>query len=703
MWHVDRPNRKRQSLAETMPDSSVETPQVIPLRGGLDLHTPLLELKPGMLRDTKNFECGINGGYSRIGGYERTDGRPNPSDAVFFSFIVNITTTLNVGDVMTGVTSGATGKVIYKDASLSTLIAYTKTTGAFVAGETINVGGVAHATVTTLGANDGTLDFNVRMLNAAADEYRADIGAIPGSGDTRGVLYHNGVLYGFRDNAGATAIAIYKATAGGWTLVPFFQIVSFTAGVTKYAEGATITQGANSATVKRVLTETGNNTTWTGTETGKIIITTPAPGNFAAGAAAGGGACTLSGANAAIAPLPGGAYEFDIETVGSVKRAYGADGVNKGFEFDGTIYAPITTGFVPDTPARVQVNGQRAWLSVDNNLGWSGPGNAFNWSVAGGGGSALAAGTITALKRLPGAQTTFAMAVMNDASTQIMYGVGSTAAPFQLVGYEDSSGAKARSAQRLGHLYVLDNQGVTDVQTSQNFGNFISNALTLRIRSFMQTKRNLCSGSVIVKDKNQYRLFFSDGSGLYMTIANGKVIGAMPVFFPDAVKCATAGETPNSGETSFFGGANGFVYRLDAGTSHDGAAIDWDFTLTFANQGSVRRMKRYRTGTLEIQGDSYAATSVQWYLDYSGTEVAQQLSPDTVPVLLSGINWDSGLSWDSGLFWDGKNIVPATMKIEGSGENIAMRLFGSSDLYKPFSVNSLILTYSLRRKKRTNA
>jgi hypothetical protein len=702
MWHKDRPNRKRQSLAETMPDSSVEPPQFIRLQGGLDLHTPLLQLKPGVLRDAKNFECSINGGYTRIDGYERVDGRPNPSDASFLTMVLNITGSLVVGDVMTGVTSGATGKVVYKDATLS-LVAYTKSTGTFVAAETINVAATPRATVTSLGGSDGTVDFAVRMANAAADDYRADIGAIPGSGDTRGVIYHNSVLYGFRDNAGATAIAIYKATSSGWTLVPFFHIVSFTAGVTKYAEGSTITQGANSATVKRVLTETGNSTTWGGTETGKLIITAPAPGNFAAGAAAGGGACTLSGANAVIAPLVGGSYQFDIETVASTKRVYGCDGVNKCFEFDGTIYAPITTGFTPDIPSTIQVNGNRLWVGVDTNLGDSAVGNPYNWSVAGGAGSFLAAGAVTALKRMPGAQTTFAMAVMNDGGTQIMYGIGSTASPFNLAGYEDSSGAKSRSVQRLGRMYALDNQGITDIQTSQNYGNFESTSLTLNLRSLVQSKRNLCTGSVVIKDKSQYRLYFSDGSALYMTLANGRVIGTTPIQFPDPVKCICAGQIGTSGEVAYFGGANGMVYRTDSGTSFDGANIDWDMTLTFANQGQLRREKRYRTGTLEISGNSYASSSVLWYLDYSGTEVAQQLSPDTMEVLLSGINWDSGFSWDSGLFWDGRSLMPATKKIEGSGENIAMRVYGSSDLYKSFTINSLVLTYSLRRKKRTDA
>ena len=62
---------------------------IIQLRGGLDLVTPTLSLPSGVARDAVNYEVSITGGYSRIAGYERFDGRPNPSDATYTLLTVN--------------------------------------------------------------------------------------------------------------------------------------------------------------------------------------------------------------------------------------------------------------------------------------------------------------------------------------------------------------------------------------------------------------------------------------------------------------------------------------------------------------------------------------------------------------------------------------------------------------------------------------
>mgnify|MGYP000966022289 CR=1 FL=1 len=48
---------------------------LIRLRGGLDQVTPTLSLPPGFVRRSTNFEASITGGYTRIAGYERFDGR----------------------------------------------------------------------------------------------------------------------------------------------------------------------------------------------------------------------------------------------------------------------------------------------------------------------------------------------------------------------------------------------------------------------------------------------------------------------------------------------------------------------------------------------------------------------------------------------------------------------------------------------------
>lgn len=662
----------------------------IPLRGGLDLVTPTLSLKPGYVRDALNFEASVLGGYTRIAGYERTDGRPNPSDATYLTLTANVTGTIAVGNTITGGTSAATGVVIYR---ADTLVVYTKSTGSFQAAENILVSASVQGTVTELGGAESSADFDVRMRGLAADAYRSDILAIPGSGQTRGVVYFDGVLYGFRNNAGGTAIGIYKATSSGWTAVPMLYTVSFTGGSVEPTEGGTITQGANSATCKRVCLESGS---WAGgTAAGRFIITQPAPGNFAAGALTGGGTATLSGAQTQIsAPLPNGNYEFSIGTVGSQRRVYGADGANLGFEFDGEVYAPINNG--PSAPEHVMVHQGHLFLSQGNSVQHSGIGAPFNWTVLGGAGEMLADGDVTVMQRLPGAQDTGAAAIGHDEGIQNLY--GNSLADFKLVTFEDASGAKPRSAQRLGQMFVLDDRGVLSVAATQAFGNFSANTLTLNIRPWLQSRRNLVTGSAVNREKNQYRLFCSDGSALYITIANGKMVGAMPMQFTDAVRCVCQGETPDGAETMFFGSDSGMVYRLDAGTSFDGDAIDFLLERVPANQGSPRQVKRYRRSTFEVQGESYAEFMVSYSFGYGTTERGQQDAETTNSIQLAGVRWDEFV-WDE-FVWDGNSLAPSEVAIDGSGENIVTRIRGSSALFQPFTINSEIITYSPRRRLR---
>lgn len=49
------------------------------LEGGLDLETPALTVRPGRMLACKNHEVDTLGGYTRIEGYERYDGQPEPS------------------------------------------------------------------------------------------------------------------------------------------------------------------------------------------------------------------------------------------------------------------------------------------------------------------------------------------------------------------------------------------------------------------------------------------------------------------------------------------------------------------------------------------------------------------------------------------------------------------------------------------------
>jgi hypothetical protein len=88
---------------------------VVKMVGGWDQLTPTLSLAPGALRDVTNYELSAlpGGGYSRIGGYERVDGRTSPSAASYSVVQVSsFTNTPTVGQTLTGFTSGATGVIV---------------------------------------------------------------------------------------------------------------------------------------------------------------------------------------------------------------------------------------------------------------------------------------------------------------------------------------------------------------------------------------------------------------------------------------------------------------------------------------------------------------------------------------------------------------------------------------------------------------
>lgn len=682
------------------------------LSGGLDLLTPPLQLPPGYVRDALNFEQSVTGGYTRIAGYERMDGRPAPSAAVYAVLTVDLHLhgdvygAIAIGDTITGVTSGATGQVISMTAAGAItadplasywFLAYTKATGTFVVTEGLNVAATLRGSITALGGADAAEDWDATQTNLAADVYRADIAAVPGSGAIRGGVYFNGVNYAWRDNAGATIMEIYKSTAGGWVKVTLLNEVSFTAGSVSPTIGAAITQGANSATVRAITLESGS---WAGgTAAGRFIVTTPAPGNFAAGALTAGGTANLTAIQTAITIPPGGHVQTDIGNFDGTPRVYGCDGVGRGFEFDGTYYVPITTGRSPDTPSNVLVHKDHLFWGFGPILKHSGITTPYTYTALSGGAEYRCDSNITALLRQPGQQSTGAMSISTQTSTDMFY--GTSAANFAKVPFEQSAGARSYGAQTLGGQSVIFGDiGVSSISATQNFGNFVPSSLSMKIRPFTQVRRSLCTGSLVNREKSQYRVFFSDQYGLYMTIVNGRLMGALPVYFANKVSACWRGASPDGTEVSYFGSDNGMVYTLDAGTSHDGADITGLLQFAFNAQGNPNVLKDYRTAQFELQGDGYAAFNVSWEVGYGTPEREQGVVGVPLSAVLSNVRWDQldAYFWDAtGVVWDGRALVPTEIRLAGVGENIGVTIVSISDKYRPYTINSAIIRYINRR------
>ena len=664
----------------------------VDFRGGLDTVTPPLRLKPGVCREVKNVEQLPDGGYVTTGGYEAFDGKPSPSSATFAIIDYVLIDSFAIGNTVTGATSGASGVVIAMNTGELVL---TKVVGAFVSGEALQVSAVTKGT--SLSALHGAQNplLSAQYTHLAAGNYRADIAAVPGSGSVLGVLRMGGVTYAWRNNSGGTAANIYKSSTSGWVLVPLFYELGFTAGSgTAPAEGSTITKTPASAVLKRIVLTSGK---WSdGNAAGKFIIAAPSGGSFSSGAFTGGVTATCSGAEAAIVIPAGGRYTFHIANfTGSVStlRAYGANGVGRGFEFDGTVFVPISTGMANDAPKHVRQHVNHLFFTFGSSLQHSAPGFPYQWSPVVGAGELAMGDEITGLYPQAGSESVGAMIVFTRNRRSVLYGTGVSS--WKLVVFQEEVGALPYTIQDVGFLLLLDDRGFCGITATQAFGNFVSGTLSDRILNVVIGLLPFVTGSCISRDKSQYRLFTSTGDAIYISLLKGQVTGFMLLKHKHSFTCVFSAEEGNS-EAILAGSTDGFVYQLDRGISFNGLPIAWSMELAPNDIGSPRVEKRFYAMMMEVSCSGYAAFTVGYSLGY-GQSTVMQPSTEVIQLYSGATKYDSGSKYDSGLTYDKRDLAPVSMQMTGQAENIALRFSGESAYNRPVKFTAAIINYAQRK------
>lgn len=700
------------ALRRSLPNLGQAKPRPFPVifRGGNDRETPPLAMQPGYLRSSLNYEADINGGYGRVVGYERYSGKTSPSAASASVIDITLTGAISVGDTVTDATSSATAVVIAVPDS--THIVVTKiAVSTFATGHVLNVSGNPQATTTSGAHGASTAKLRAQYKNLAADEYRDDIAAPTGSGSSLGGVRYGNVLYVWRNNAGGTATDIWKSTASGWSQITLYNEISFTVGAVAIpAEGATLTQGGVTATLKRLVLTSG--TFAAGSAAGRMIITNPAGGNFAAGAATltGGVTCTLSAIQTAITLLPSGRYQFVVDNFGgsvATTRIYGSDGVNRGFEFDGTVLVPISTGMTTDAPTNVHVHQKQLFFSFGASVQHSAPTTPYVWSAILGASEIGMGDTVTGFATQPGSQTSGALAIFTRNRLSVLNGTG--VSNWVLIPYRKELGAYQYSIQDVGYTIFLDDQGVTDIRTSQVFGNFQHASLSQKMRRWVNGKRTKTVASCVSRDKSQYRLFFSDSYVLYSTLGSGvdssgntvSSLSLMPVRLANAATWAWSSEESDGSEVIFFGSTNGMVYQMEKGTSFDGSEISHFLYTSWNWLKSPRLIKRFHNASLEVSGNGYAEFSFSYKLGYGSTDISQPSSQTEVTSFTSGTWDDLGppvVTWDQvGLVWDGQTLFPSLVDMGGEAENVSLVITGASDYQEAIRFSGAMIHYSMRR------
>jgi len=679
--------------------------QAIALDGGLDVVTPQLQIPAGRAIEAMNYEIPATGGYRRMYGYERFDGRAKPSDAT--ALVLGSTTALDagvaVGDTLNGQTSGATGKVI-EIAADRLYVVLTRTSGTFTLGENLREGttvvGVSAAAPATL----TEFDYN-RFAALAAADYRADIQKPAGSGAILGVWEYGGALYCFRNNAGGTQAVMHKATASGWQAVALGVELRFDAGNTSTAivAGQTVTGATSGASgvVTRVVQQSGS-TTWAPGDpaVGKLVFAS-VTGTFQDNEALNVGGTRRADANgtqAAITLAPDGRYEFvnhNFFGAANTERMYGVSGVHRGFEFDGTVFVPIDTGMADDKPEHLAVHKEQLFFTFGASLQHAAPGKPYVWSAVLGAGELTTGNPITGLAQGPGDQTTAALAVFCRNRTSVLYGNG--AADWVLSPFNERVGARAWTIQRVTQPIYLDDLGFTTLAASQSFGNFADSVVSALVKPTVQDRIDGARASLVNRRENQYRVFFNDGSGLVATLRGAKVIGWMPFVYPAVMNCAC--DTELDGGSMFAGGEDGYVYQLDRGRSFDGAAIDARIRLPYTHDGTPAVRKHYKGARFDcvLQGASRLTVSYLVSRNDPDVDTSAAATADVQGGADGLDDPDAGLDE---MALDGDQYASFTVDLDVTGTDISLAVNSSHDDELPHTLQSILLQYTPRRNQR---
>lgn len=678
------------------------------LRGGLDTSAAPMSVPEGCLIGSSNYqERVVDGGYERVGGYERYDGRPRPSDAAITVLQADPTwhPAASIGAIATGSSSGAAGVICYYS---ETLLALTKVTGTFVNGEQLLVG------ATPVGQANMSPSVDPLVLNdmyaGAETIYRADIAAVPGSGPVCGVCVIDDVVYAFRNNVAGTKQEVWRATASGWVAIAYPSVFKlfFTNGNGTFDAGAVIiTQGAVTAVAHRVMVNSGD---WAaGTAAGMFALRgAPTGGAFTAGAATMTGGVTLTlGAYQSGDLAPGGRwtfvpYQFNERqftlSAGAVP-VYGVDrvlptGGGNCIEFDGFMAVPLLLGGV-DGPYRIACHKQHLFVvQRQTTLRHSGIGTPYNFSVLAGAGEILVSDKIMSLNPLQSSQDDAALAIVCENRTEILY--GNDAADWNLVTLSSSIGGRAHSMQFMDNLMGMDQQGIREFLPTQVFGNFTYKTLTNHIRNDVVGKTVIASA--IDRDGGRYRVYFSDGTWLSGT--PGKRWSWMPCRYPVLMPFVQDWEIAGQA-TILAGGADGRVYMLDRGRSFDGAPIEAWCKTAYAHFGAPHLRKAFKAARIEIRGQS-AGRAIAVMADYSyGDTAISANSPaqvDLNPIPPPATPWDLG-TWDTGT-WDGQYASLLTVNSRGVGENVALTFYSLSAVEKPHHITTATHFFAPRRMAR---
>lgn len=601
-----------------------------PVTGGLDETTQALAIPRGRCIAVQNYES-VQAGYARVGGFERFDGQPSPTN-------------------------------VFDQAETSVAI-------------------------------------------AEREAARTAIQQVPGTGPVRGAHYFNGVIYAWRDNVAQTQCVMYRSSPDGWDQVDIGYVVDFNSGgVAELMPGDTIVGATTAApaVVRKVVLVSGD---WAnGDAAGYLVLDTPGNPLTTENISTAGqtNVATLTSVATAQGFPPGGKYELvthNFYATAPLRCFYGVNGVGRGFEVDisGTVTF-IRTGndLTTDKPTSIAVHKNHLFFGfpqgvIENSV----VGSPTDWDGVVGAGEIGLGSPITGFCSAPGS------ALFIFAETKVAALYGSSADDWTLDELTDEGGGFPYTMQRADQVLYMDNEGVRSINASRVYGNFNMATVTATIERTLNKKSAggiVPVASCVSKAKTQYRLFFSDGTGI--SIFFGRKYPECMAFYYGGVipNVVTTSKDELGDERMFFGAEDGYVYEMDVGSSFDGQTVEAFIQLPFDHEGGPLLLKKWHKVTLEMIAPPGTQIAIAAEFDYSSTDQPGVGLTDLLVTGGLGGTWSID-DWD-GFYWSAPVAGIAENWIDGQGQNMSIIIVSTSVEQLPYIIQGVSKSFTVRGQRR---
>jgi hypothetical protein len=390
--------------------------------------------------------------------------------------------------------------------------------------------------------------------------------------------------------------------------------------------------------------------------------------------------------------LPIGRYEMiagNFFAMASSENLFMVCEAGRPWKFDGTTLSEITNA--PTGAKFIGIHSNHLFLGFAvGSVQWSAIGDPDDWTAANGAGETGISDTLTGFANVTGA-----LVIGGGDSIKVLY--GSSAQDFAVKDYATNVGITPYTMASVGTTPVFKtSKGMSSLQAVQSYADFSMGDWATHVDPIFRGKAapTCCLAS---RNRNQYRLYFADGTGVIATFAGQQLVGITTIAYPEAVTLCATGDASDGSDLNVFTNDTGDVFQMDTGTHFNGANINTYLTTAYNHMRAPTVRKRFRHLYLDVQSDSANILSVLPSYDFGNERIPRHrvLFKDT---LASGGLWDFD-TWDA-FSWGTPLLDMAHMRLTGTATHIGLVINSSSAEAAPHTLHGYTVHFDQRRLQR---